>query len=140
MSEDDTLVIFKTDIYKEGLSTPKVEYEIYDVKNKRNLDLNICKDTKIQLLLPCNIDENNVYKYNISSDYYNDICYSYTTDNGTDIILSDRKNEFLDKNMALCENGCEYNGYDSNIKKAICDCDIQSTTAVSEGNEVNKLL
>ena len=42
--------------------------------------------------------------------------------------------------MSLCENDCEYKGYDSNIKKAICDCNIKSTNTVSEENEVNQLL
>ena len=51
LSENDSLVIFKIDKYIKGLKTPKVEYEIYDIKNKRNLDLNICKDLKIKLLL-----------------------------------------------------------------------------------------
>ena len=107
ISEDESLVIFKTDKYEDGYLTPKVEYEVYDMKNKRQLDLNKCKNMKVQLLLPCVVDENNLFKYNISSEYYNDLCYSYTTDSGTDIILSDRQNEYKDNKMALCEDGCE---------------------------------
>ena len=101
ISEEESLIIFKKDTYKEGLLIPIVEYEIYDIKEKRRLDLSVCKESKIELLLPCNIDENKVYKYNSSSDYYNDICFSSTTEKGTDIILSDRRNEFIDNNMSL---------------------------------------
>lgn len=39
------------------------------------------------------IDENNLFKYDSSSPYYNDICYIYTTENNTGIILKDRQNE-----------------------------------------------
>ena len=72
------------------------------MKNKNKLNLDLCKNTKIELLLPCIIDENNEFKYNIKSDYYNDICYSYKTENGTDIILSDRRKEYIENNMSLC--------------------------------------
>ena len=85
--------IFKNDIYQEGRLTPKVNYEIYDMKDKNKLELDACKNIKIEILLPCIIEDNNTFKYNISSEYYNDICYSYTTEDGTDIILSDRRNE-----------------------------------------------
>ena len=136
ISEEESLIIFKIDVYDEGLLIPKVEYEIYDMKTKRLLDLKVCEDLKIELLLPCNIDENNIFKYNSSSEYYNDICYPYTTEDGTDIVLSDRKNEFADNNMSLCEKDCEYSGYDSNTKKAICKCDIK-LSAISD-IEINK--
>ena len=41
ISEDESLVIFKTDTYEDGYLTPKIEYEIYDIKNKRQLNLRI---------------------------------------------------------------------------------------------------
>ena len=87
ISKDESLIILKTDIYEKGALTPKMEYEVYDMKNKSKLNLDLCKNTKIELLLPCIIDENNEFKYNIKSDYYNDICYSYKTENGTDNIV-----------------------------------------------------
>ena len=129
------MLIYKTDIYEEGLLTPRIDYEIYDIKSKSKLDLNICKDLKIKVFLPCIIDENIEFKYNSSSDYYNDICYPYTTEKGTDIILLDRKKEYTDNNLSLCENYCEYGGYDSNIQKAICDCEIKPKVSSGKENE-----
>ena len=69
------------------------------------------------------IDEDKVYKYEPNSDFYNDDCYAYTTENGTDIILNDRQSEYSDNNLSLCENNCTFNGYDSNTKKALCECE-----------------
>ena len=66
-----------------------------------------------------------MFKYNISHEYYNDICYRYTNQFGTDIILSDRINEYINNNMSLCESNCEYKGYDFEIQKAKCECVIK---------------
>ena len=41
------------------------------------------------------------------SGFYNDICYTYTSDKGKDISLDDRRKEFIDKNLAVCEENCD---------------------------------
>ena len=125
IDEKESLIIFKIDKYEEGLLIPIVEYEVYDFKNKKQLDLNICNNIKIEILYPAIIDEDNEFKHNLSSEYYNDICYIYNTENDTDITLADRKREFNDNNMSLCEVNCEYDGYDSDIKKSKCKCEIK---------------
>ena len=43
----------------------------------------------------------------------------------TDIILQDRRNEFIQNNLSLCEKKCEYIKYDLNTKKTICECFIK---------------
>ena len=93
MSDNEPLFIFKIENYEEGLLIPIIEYEVYNLNEKGKLDLDICKDIKIDILLPVSINEDNLFKHNSSHDYYNDICYPYTTENGTDIILEDRRNE-----------------------------------------------
>ena len=47
----------------------------------------------IFLSVPIIISEN-IDKFNINSGYYNDICYTATSDSGTDITLTDRKEEY----------------------------------------------
>ena len=136
INKNESLIIFKIDIYIEGFLIPLVEYEIYDSKNKTLLDLDVCQD--INILYPCIIDENEEYKYNSLSDFYNDICFPYTTRKGTDIILSDRRDIFISNNMSLCENNCIYNGYNSNIKKSVCQCDIKLELPLINEVEINK--
>ena len=53
---------------------------------EKKLDLSICKDIKIDIYYPAIVDENNLFKYNQSSEYYNDICFNYTSKDNTDII------------------------------------------------------
>jgi ABC-type glycerol-3-phosphate transport system permease component len=71
------------------------------------------------------IDENEIYKYNPNSEFYNDICSTYTTKYKTDITLKDINKEFLNNNMTLCENNCNYASYNSILKKVECDCNVK---------------
>ena len=45
----------------------------------------------INISIPVSINEENLFKYNPNNEYYNNICFPFTTDKGTDIILIDRK-------------------------------------------------
>ena len=125
LSIHEPLIIFKIDIYKEYSRIPTVEYEVYDLKNKSKLNLDLCQNSKIEILIPVLIDEKNEYIYNLSSEYYNNICYSFNKNTNKDIILEDRKKEYIDNNLSLCEQDCEYKGYDTNIKKSKCNCFIK---------------
>ena len=128
ISINDSLYIIKLDIKEEGMKIPKIEYEVYYPLNRSNeltkLNLSICKDIKIEIAIPVIINET-LDKYNISSKYYNDICTAATSNKGTDITLSDRKNEFINNNMTLCEENCELIDYNYTNKKAKCSCDIK---------------
>ena len=127
INDNRTLIIFKLEYFEEGSLIPIVEYEIYYPYKNEKLNLSICEDIPIDLVIPVTINENEIYKYNLSSDFYNDICFPYTTENGTDIILTDRKNEYYKKNLALCEDNCVFVKYDKRTKKAICQCKVKST-------------
>ena len=83
-----------------------IDYEVYNLRYRKQLYLNIYYNIKIEILYPAIINENNEFKFNQSSEYYNDICYTYTTENS--ITLTDRKNEYNENNISLCEVNCEY--------------------------------
>ena len=123
IKDDLSLIILKIEYKMEGLLIPVIGYEVYHPLNYTQLDLNYCNDTLITLNIPVAIDEESAFKHDPNSDYYNDECYAYTTENGTNIILNDRKKEYIDNNLSLCENNCTFNGYNSNTKKALCECE-----------------
>ena len=75
--------------------------------------------------IPISIDENELFKYNLKSEFYNDICSTYTTNYKTDISLKDRQKEFLNKNLTLCETNCHYSFYNYKLKKVECKCDVK---------------
>ena len=122
------LIVLKIEIYPEGISIPMIEYEVYDSSINKQLDLDKCKGVKMDIILPVDIDYKNVFKYNMSSEYYNDICETFTTESGTDITIADRKKEFnKNKNkMSICEEKCELTGYNSTTKSAKCECQVKS--------------
>ena len=104
---------------------PKVEYEVFYPFSENNfstLNLTHCKNMKIDILIPIDIPINDLDKYNKSSGLYNDICYTLTTENYTDISLKDRRNEYVDKNYSICEEDCDFTEYDNVTKRAKCSC------------------
>ena len=52
----------------------------------------------------------------------------------------DRKNQLKEKNMALCENDCEYKEYDKDDKKVICDCKVKNIFNTLDEIDKGKLL
>ena len=46
--------------------------------------------------------------FNLNDSFYNDICSTYTTQDGTDLTLLDRKKIIYDKNtnISMCQEGC----------------------------------
>ena len=122
ISANDSLYILQIISEEIGMKIPKIEYEIYYPLNNTvgltKLNLSSCKETKIEISIAVKINDV-LDKYNSSSDYYSDICYKTTSASGTDISLLDRKNEFVNNNMSLCEENCDLIGYDYNKEKTI---------------------
>ena len=130
ISQNDTLYILKIDVKQEGYQIPKIIYEVYYPlfgNNLIKLNLTVCEGIKIDISIPIKLPDN-LDIYNSSSDYYNDICYTYTSVDGTDITLSDRKNNFVNNKLTVCEEECDFDKYDNTIGKAICSCDVKTET------------
>ena len=124
ISYNDSLYILIIEKREEGMKIPKVEYGVYHSlydKNLTQLNLTICEGMKIDITIPVKLNET-LEKHNSSSDYYNDICSKTTSEYGTDISLSDRKNEFINKNLTLCEEDCNLIDYNYTTEKAKCSC------------------
>ena len=69
------------------------------------MNLSLCKSKKAIISYPVPIDDD-IDKFNSSSGYYNDVCYTTSSEFGTDLCLKDRRDIFIDKNMTLCEENC----------------------------------
>lgn len=123
--EKEELIIFKIEYSIKGYNIPIIEYEIFSPNGTIKLDLDFCKGLSINYYIPVIIDKNELFKYNSSSEYYNDRCYPYTTKEGTDITIFDRRNEY-NNNFSLCEANCVYNGYNIETKKVKCECKIKT--------------
>ena len=91
------------------------------------MNLTACKNSKVDVSIPLTTTESKE-KLDANSDYYNDICYVSSSDSGTDIILKDRKEEFIKGNKTVCQNGCDFKDYDYKNKKVQCSCDVKESS------------
>ena len=140
ISEDDSLYLLRIDVEQVGMRVGSFEYEVmYPIEdnNLKKLNLTICKDVIIDISVPMNIT-GDLEKYNSSSPYYNDICYISDSDEGTDISLNDRKQEYINNNMSVCEQGCDFVSYNYELQKAVCSCGIKTEIPFMDNVKVDK--
>ena len=148
-SKDESLTILKFDITPENEKSTYVQYEIYNPKTKIFLEIKECSGNHIVINVPIDLDSNieELYEllaesgYNLfdaNNSFYNDICATYTTPNGTDILLYDRRMDIyqLTINISLCQKGCEFEMYNSETKKAKCNCPAQTEEINTNSSEL----
>ena len=132
----DYLLVFKMDIKLNDSYPTVIDYEVYSPINKTKLDLSLCENSKIDIYVPMHLDNysNNLYdsmnKYGFdildkNDLFYNDICTPFTSDDGTDLVLSDRQSNYFNEDLILCETGCTYDFYNSTNGKAKCQCPVK---------------
>ena len=131
IKENEELIIYKIEHKIEGFNIPIIEYVLFNQNGSMNLNLSICDNMTIKYGIPVSINENEISKYDPSSDFYNDQCNKYSTNESIDMTLYDRKNEFNKNNLSLCESNCIFKGYNSSTSKAICDCHIKNEMTYS---------
>ena len=134
--DDDTeLIILKFEKLSTKASEKNVQYEIYDPNNKTQLDLSICKNTVIDLYIPITLSEEtqNLYNdlsgqgydlFNENDSFYQDVCATYTSENGTDVLLSDRQSDYYNTNETTCQANCYYSAYLSDSQYLKCECGV----------------
>ena len=146
----DYLIVFKMDIKLNNSYSTVVQYEVYSPDKKQLLNLSLCDNSQIDLLVPVYLDEetNNLYDsiskegydmFDGNSSFYKDICTPFTTDDGTDILLYDRQNTYYNENIVLCENTCVYVNYNTTTKRAKCQCKVKKVISKVETVSLNKL-
>ena len=133
--ETESLIIYKTDIKTSNSIQTYVQYEIYNPLNLERLNLTFCEDSKVTISSNVHLDNSTISLYNSLFDsgynlfdekdpFYSDICCTYTSQNGTDMTLVDRKKEILDikGNISLCQENCELSFFNSTTQDIKCVC------------------
>ena len=128
----------------ENCLTDQVEYKIYDQEGVE-MDLSLCDEVTISIEFEIkntsllnleqisSFQDQGVDVFDINSEFFNDICYSYS-DNGSDsdMILSDRIADIY-QNFSICGDGCEYVSFNVEKKSANCECNVkQEVSSESE--------
>ena len=140
ISINESLYIKKLDITQDGMKTLKVEYNVYAKlfgKNLTKLNLTLCEKSKITISIPIVLNEP-LDKLNSSSAYYNDICYTTNSEDGTDIIIKDRQTEFIDKDRIVCQENCDFSEYNYETFVAQCSCEVKESSQSFADMNINK--
>jgi len=146
---NDTLKMLKVDYKSEDLTSTFVQYEVYSISGDK-MNLNVCSDVTIKINVPKILDgktlsifttlENTGYNYTNKNDsFYNDICSTYTSEAGKDVLLSDRYNDIYTpiNNMYICQSDCQFISYNTSEKKAECDCKVQQEKTITSLKDVS---
>ena len=127
----------------------KIDYGCYNSKTGDKLDLDeTLKDQKITKHVPAP-SGNDLKKLNYlskyadlgidfsdpNSDFFNSQCFQFTSDQGKDVPLIDRRKYFFN-NINICEDKCVFNGIDEKTNTAKCDCPYKTGSSTIVKNEV----
>jgi len=67
------------------------------------------------------LTKQNINIFNISDEFYTDICYHFKSPNGKDVPLGDRIKTYF-PNITLCESQCTCKGVNLTTMESICEC------------------
>ena len=113
INETEPLILYEIEHSVDGFNIPIIEYTLFSQDGKIHLNLSLCDKMKIKYNIPVDINENEINKYDPSSEFYNDECNKYSTEDGIDMTLYDRKNDYNTKNMSLIEKEYIFIGYNT---------------------------
>ena len=121
------------------------KYVFYDPNNGLNLNTSFCINSSI--IIKKNISmilesgkfdwllEQNIDIFNISSNFYINMCFHFKSHNGKDVILKDRILNYF-PNISLCDNGCDSLGVNYDTQIVICKCNF--TNFLTYFNEISE--
>ena len=101
-NDNVSLIILKFEKMTNISHEKNIQIEVYEPFNKTKLDLSICQNTSVDFYIPTQLSDEtqNLIEYlqnfgfdvfNLNSPFYTDFCTQYTTPDGTDMTLADRK-------------------------------------------------
>ena len=148
---DDNLLLFKVDIKRNDTISRQIEYQFYNPDPQKiyeKLDLKYCYYSGKRRLEEFNMNEvliyspvdwteiqkkyiselyndNGIFLFNSTDDFYNNICHSYKTPNNNDIYLQERRNKYY-INEPLCDDKCIVFDYEKESERIICKCSLKT--------------
>ena len=134
-----SLVILKYEKLTGVGSEKSIQYEVYNPNDYQQLDLSICENVDIDILIPIHVDDEitNLYNnlkengydlFDRNNKFYIDICTPFQAENGADILLADRLYFFFSKvvNLTTCPSNCQYSSFSIDRKYLSCKCEVDN--------------
>ena len=123
ITDENNLIIEKKVVIRKNEILNQLEYKIYKKNGDVNveLDSSICEGMEVTLITPIDLSykgldidkikatkKENYDIFNPKDDFFNNICSKYTDENGADVPIKIRRQEYYQE-FPLCENTCTYN-------------------------------
>ena len=125
INSNEELILFKIEYFVEEFKIPIIEYTVFRLDGITELNLSYCNNINFRYSIPITFNLTEDYKYDPNSDYHKKICFQYTSEEKTDMILYERKRQFNELNMSLCESNCKFLRFDEN--RIECECPVKPT-------------
>ena len=144
LSDEEDLMVIKGDLLKEyneylGQTT---EYQLFSTSLGAFLPLSACEEagTTVTVINPFesllgsfqnresyqSVADNGYNVFDYESPFYNDICAPFTNENGNDVLLEDRRKDYFNEKLNLCEEGCQFVEYSISSNTITCKCNTKS--------------
>ena len=150
LDEEDDLIILKTDIKSDDFQITYIQYDIFHPYTKAKLDLDICQNISVYIYSPSLLssEDKSIYEslnisgynlYDLTDSFYSDICSTFTSKEGTDIPMNNRRKEIYDiaKKYSMCQNNCTFLYLNTSNDKAKCECSVQTEDTITDKNDIN---
>ena len=135
LNPETNLLILKYENSVSKVNDKSIQYEVYDPISAQRLNLSYCSSVSIDIYIPAEINKETQqlnedlksYGYNLfdkNDKFYTDICTPYKSKDGTDVLLSDRFNDFFKPNELSCQENCEYSNYLIDSQYLKCECNV----------------
>ncbi len=141
LPDEEDLLIIKGDLvekFSEAYLGNTLEYQIFSTSLGALLPLSDCTSSgttmevlsslksinpssEIQYKIAATVGEN-YNPWDFESPFYNDICSPFTNENGNDVLLDDRRKDYYNSGVSLCEENCQFMGYNISLKMYACQC------------------
>ena len=140
LNDDDLIYMETIEVFHEGMKAPIIEVNVFAKLNENKLvklNFSVCQNEKMDLSFKVLIDED-LNKLNMSSPYYNDICYVDNSINGIYVPFEVRKTDYINNNKAVCQEDCIFAEYNYDNQKAKCSCSIKESSKSFSDMNINK--
>ena len=139
INDDQSLIILKYGLISDLSYEEELQFEVYDPVSFQKLDLSICNESNINLIISLplsdefvnaikNIIDQGYDPFDLSDRFYREICTPYDSENGTDVLLDSREEYYYSTlNNIVCPDHCHTSSFDLQSKYLKCECAVNES-------------
>lgn len=134
----DEIFIAQVDAIREDSPTNQTEYILFTSESNQIIDLTLYSSSNITVEYPIReeytspnlnlineMQNKSINIYNSSEPFFNDICFTFTSNTSRDVTVEDRRKYYFPSEN-LCEENCQMISFEIKTNKIKCNCKIKA--------------